>query len=49
MGSWGYVVAGYLITAVALAGYGLSLMARARRARVRSAAIAGKSRALPRS
>jgi hypothetical protein len=49
MGSWGYVVAGYLITAGALAGYFWSLMARARRARVRSASIAGKNRAVTRS
>ena len=49
MGEWGYVAAGYLITAAALGGYGWSLAARARRARRRSAAIAEKSRAHQRS
>ena len=39
---WGYAVAGYVLTAVALAVYVGSLFARARRARVRAAAIAGR-------
>ncbi|HYT80605.1 MAG TPA: hypothetical protein VEQ37_15395 [Actinomycetota bacterium] len=38
----GYVVAGYTVTGVALAGYVGSLLWRARRARVRAAAIAAK-------
>jgi hypothetical protein len=41
----GYVVAGYVVTVVALGGYVGSLFARARRARRRAAAIAAKSRA----
>ena len=36
----GYVVAGYLLTAGALAGYVASLLARARRARSGAAAVA---------
>jgi hypothetical protein len=39
----GYVVAGYLVTATALAGYILRLQSRARRARRRTAALAGRS------
>jgi hypothetical protein len=38
----GYVVAGYAVTFVALAGYVGYLVLRARRARVRAAAIAAK-------
>jgi hypothetical protein len=38
----GYVVAGYIVTATALAGYVGFLLLRARRARSRAAAIAGK-------
>ena len=44
MDNWGFVVAGYTATAVALGGYVAGLFARARRARQRSAAIAGKVR-----
>lgn len=44
MGDWGYVVAGYAVTAVGLAGYVASLFARARRARLRAAAIAASNR-----
>lgn len=40
--SIGYVVAGYAVTAVALAGYVGYLLLRVRRARVRAAAIAAK-------
>jgi len=36
----GFVVAGYVITALSLGGYVLALVARARRARLRAAAIA---------
>ena len=36
----GYVVAGYLATAIALGGYVLRLLARARRARRRTAGLA---------
>jgi hypothetical protein len=39
-----FVVAGYLITALSLGGYVATLMARARRARARAAAIAGRDR-----
>ena len=42
---WSYAVAGYVLTALALAAYVGSLFARARRARGRAAAIAGKRRA----
>ena len=43
MGSqWGYVAAGYAITALALGGYVTSLLARARRARARAEAIAAR-------
>ena len=38
----GYVAAGYLATAAALGGYRLRLRARARRARDRVAALAGR-------
>jgi len=38
----GYVVAGYMVTGMALAGYVGFLLLRARRARVRAAAIAAK-------
>jgi hypothetical protein len=38
----GYVVAGYTVTGVALAGYVGHLFWRARRGRVRAAAIAAK-------
>jgi hypothetical protein len=38
----GYVAAGYLATAVALGGYLLRLRVRARRARGRAAALAGR-------
>jgi hypothetical protein len=44
MGNWGFVVTGYVLTAVALGGYVASLFARARRARLRSAAIAARTR-----
>lgn len=37
---WGYAVAGYVLTAVAILGYVGSLFGRARRARLRVAAIA---------
>ena len=47
MGDWGYVVAGYAVTAVGLGGYVASLFARARRARHRAAAIASASRPNP--
>jgi hypothetical protein len=39
---WSYAVAGYILTAVALAGYIGSLFLRARRARLRAAAIAAR-------
>lgn len=38
----GYVIAGYTLTAVALGGYVGHLLVRARRARVRAAAIAAR-------
>lgn len=38
----GYVVAGYTVTGLALVAYVGSLLLRARRARVRAAAIAAK-------
>jgi hypothetical protein len=38
----GYVIAGYLVTATALGGYVLRLLARARRARRRAAALADR-------
>jgi hypothetical protein len=38
----GYVVAGYIVTSAALAGYVGFLLLRARRARGRAAAIAAK-------
>jgi hypothetical protein len=40
VGEWGYVAAGYTITAGALIGYVIALFRRARRARGRSAALA---------
>jgi hypothetical protein len=40
----GYVIAAYLITALALGGYTLRLFARARAARRRAEAIAGRRR-----
>jgi hypothetical protein len=40
----GYIVAGYGITAVVLGGYVLRLFVRARRARERADAIAGRRR-----
>jgi hypothetical protein len=41
----GYVVAGYLITAVALGGYALRLFSRAREARRRAEVVATRRRA----
>lgn len=38
----GFVAAGYLVTAAALGGYVLRLLARARRARRRAAALTGR-------
>jgi hypothetical protein len=38
VGEWGYTIAGYALTAVALAGYVASLLRRGRRARDRAAA-----------
>jgi hypothetical protein len=38
----GYVVAGYLLTAAAIAGYVGGLLIRARRARDRAAAVAAR-------
>jgi len=40
----GYVIAAYLITALALGGYTLSLLSRARNAKRRSDAIARRRR-----
>jgi hypothetical protein len=40
----GYVVAGYLVTAVALGGYVARLYARARRARRRAEAVVSRRR-----
>ena len=40
MDNTGFVVAGYVLTAVALGGYLASLFSRARRARARAEAIA---------
>lgn len=42
--STGYVVAGYVLTAVALGGYTLRLRARSRAARRRAEAVAGRRR-----
>ena len=42
MHNLGYVVAGYTVTGVALAGYVASLLSRARRARLRAAAVASR-------
>lgn len=42
MDNLGYVVAGYCITAAAMAAYAGNLLVRARRARVRAAAIAAR-------
>lgn len=41
----GYVIAGYVLTALALGGYTLRLHARARAARLRAEAIAARRRA----
>ena len=38
----GYIVAGYVLTAVALAGYVALLLVRARRARLRAEAVAAR-------
>ena len=43
-GNLGYVVAGYVLTVAALGGYVLRLHARARSARRRAAAVAGRRR-----
>jgi hypothetical protein len=40
----GYVIAGYLVTALALGGYTLRLFARARIARRRAQAVADRRR-----
>jgi hypothetical protein len=40
----GYVVAGYLLTIGALAGYAINLAARARRARARAEALSRRGR-----
>jgi hypothetical protein len=40
VGEWGYVAAGYTVTAGGLAGYVIALFRRAHRARRRSAALA---------
>ena len=40
----GYVIAGYVLTAVALGGYVLRLFARAREARRRAEAVAARRR-----
>lgn len=40
MDEWGFVIAGYLLTAVGMAAYAASLFRRARRARERAAAAA---------
>jgi hypothetical protein len=45
----GYVVVGYLVTATALGGYVLRLSSRARRARRRAAALAGRPLDRPRT
>jgi hypothetical protein len=42
MDNLGYVVAGYVVTAGAIAGYAASLFVRARRARSRAAAVAAR-------
>jgi hypothetical protein len=39
---WGYVVAGYAVTAAALGGYVASLLVRANRARARAEAVAAR-------
>jgi hypothetical protein len=39
----GFVVAGYLLTALVLGGYLISLLARGRRARARADALAKRS------
>jgi len=41
---WGYAIAGYVLTAGAIGLYVVTLHARARRARDRAAAIAGRRR-----
>jgi len=40
----GFVIAGYVLTAVVLGGYLLSLFSRARRARARAEALAKRGR-----
>lgn len=44
MDNVGYVVAGYTLTALVLAGYAASLFARGRRARLRAQAVAERLR-----
>jgi hypothetical protein len=44
----GYIVAGYVLTAVVLAGYLAVLLARARRARLRAQAVAARQGRGPR-
>jgi hypothetical protein len=46
---WGYAIAGYVVTAVAIGGYVAGLLYRARRARERAAAVAARRRAGPRA
>lgn len=41
---WGYAIAGYVLTAVAIGGYVAVLRYRARRARQRAAAVAARRR-----
>ncbi|HXF58009.1 MAG TPA: hypothetical protein VNO34_10665 [Actinomycetota bacterium] len=41
---WGYAIAGYVLTAVAIGGYVAALHYRARRARQRAAAVAARRR-----
>jgi hypothetical protein len=43
-----FVVAGYVLTVVALGGYALALFGRIRRARARTEAVAARQRAGPR-
>ncbi|MGH2658309.1 MAG: hypothetical protein ACRDHS_01285 [Actinomycetota bacterium] len=44
MDSWGFVIAGYVLTAAALAGYVARLHVRALRARRRVERLRGRSR-----
>ena len=44
MHDWGFVLAGYVLTAVALGGYLMLLVVRGRRARLRAAAIVARRR-----